>query len=163
MSDTPRQNANSAPRLQTRCGICFSHEMHKPSAHLYAFLPKHFWRKILVIWPNHRPALNPCQIKIVHILQATIAKITRLRDECGDVGLRDRVFVAKWSALWVKEVRSLGVNSAECGRASTSMVFRVSPPGMISLGWDSAVRAKGRGSDESEERATKPSGSCPGP
>ena len=51
--------------------------MHKPSAHLYAFLPKHFWRKILVIWPNHRPALNPCQIKIVHILQATIAKITK--------------------------------------------------------------------------------------
>ena len=77
MSDTPRQNTNSAPRLQTRCGICFSYEMHKPSAHLYAFLPKHFWRKILVIWPNHRPALNPCQIKIVHILQATIAKITK--------------------------------------------------------------------------------------
>ena len=25
--------------------------------------------------------------------------------------------MAKWSALWVKEVRSLGVNSAECGRA----------------------------------------------
>ena len=30
---------------------------------------------------------------------------------------RHRVFEAKWSALWVKEVSSLGVKSAECGRA----------------------------------------------
>ena len=75
-----------------------------------------------------------------------------MRDECGDVGLRgmrslgqrDRVFVVNWSVLW-----ECGVLSADV--RSTAMVFRVSPPGMISLGWDSAVRAKGRGSDASDE------------
>lgn len=53
--------------------------MHKPLTYLYTLLPEHFWRKIFVIRPNHRPALNPCKIKIVHILQSTITKITKQR------------------------------------------------------------------------------------
>ena len=51
--------------------------MHNPSAHLYTLLPEHFWRKIFVIRPNHRPSLYSCKVKIVHILQATIAKIAK--------------------------------------------------------------------------------------
>ena len=60
------------------------------------------------------------------------------------MGQSGQLFVAKWLALW-----ECGVLSADV--RSTAMVFRVSPPGMISLGWDSAVRAKGRGSAASDE------------